>query len=120
MPDSVTGMRGLVSDVVPPPPTSPVKGEDRQQDAVVNALQRSGEFLVTVDLAPVADTHDQNDHFAIFYPGNDPVVPQAILPKFPETGTLKGLTDAARIIKRCDTFKQELQYASGDLGIELA
>jgi len=49
---------------------------------------------------------------------DQPVVAHAVSPEFPESLSLQGLADAARVIQTGDALKEKSQDASGMLRVE--
>jgi hypothetical protein len=56
-----------------------------------------GKARLAVDLAPVADAHDQNADKFVFDTGNNSVIADAIFPEVAELGTFQRVSDTARI-----------------------
>jgi hypothetical protein len=54
---------------------------------------------LTVNFAPVADTHHEDADQLVFNTGNDAVITNPVFPEIAELSSLEGLTNAARVLK---------------------
>ena len=68
----------------------------------------------------MAYAEDEHQQALIFYLADEPIISQAIFPKFSEARTLQRLSHAARIVQFGDSFLKEYQDALALLRIELA
>lgn len=63
-----------------------------------------GRIALAIDVFAVPNPDDQDNQPIVFHSANDTEIAHTVSPQFSETGALKGLPDAARIIKRCDSL----------------
>jgi len=64
---------------------------------------------LAVDLAPVADSHHQDQQLGVLDGANDPVVAHPALPELAQFRALQGLADAAGVLQGSDALVQQFQ-----------
>ena len=70
-------------------------------DLIVLCLCKSARQL-TIDLSPVPDSQNQDDHFLVLNTGNDSEISDPVFPEFTQLGAFKGLTNAAGVFQADD------------------
>lgn len=60
---------------------------------------------LTVNLSPVADSQNQDDHFLVLNVGNDSKISDPVFPEFTQLGAFKGLTNTAWVFEADDPLR---------------
>jgi hypothetical protein len=74
---------------------------------------------LAVDFFSMSDPNGQDDQASVLKLADDPEIAHPATPQFSEARAEKGLSDAARIFRFCNSLSEKFQNAFGMLGIKL-